>query len=79
MIDVNDIEAKSSVEIRYCHGTLIMFGKPYMSNGKELCTAVVVNDSINEAWTKLVEIENKRTEYIDSILEKAQQKEHHAR
>lgn len=75
MIDVNDREAKSSVELRYCNGTLIMFGKPYMHKGKCQCTCVAVNDSIDEAWKKLVEAENKRTEYIDSILSK--QKEHH--
>ena len=77
MIDVNDSQAKASVELRYCHGTLIMFGKPYMHNGKGLCTCVVVNDSIDEAWRKLVEVENKRTEYIDSILAKVEKKEHH--
>jgi hypothetical protein len=67
MIDVNDVEAKSKVEFRWANGVLLMYGEPYRFKGNELCSVVAVTGTIDEAWEKLVDIENKRTEYIDDI------------
>jgi len=68
MIDVNDPEAMAQVKLVYQSGSLLMVGKAFRSKGGLRRPFVIVEGGdLNAAWRKLVEQENERTDYIDSI------------